>query len=142
MSGARRRAHGLAVGSLIALIFLGLAWELVLAPLRPGGSMLALKVLPLLAPLFGLLRGKIYTYQWTSMLVLAYFAEGAVRAWSDRGFSAQLALCETLLALVCFGACIAYVRQSKHPRNRDGAILADSALPTEGGNHAAHRHDP
>ena len=99
--------------SLIALIFLGLAWELALAPLRPGGSLLALKILPLLAPLFGILRGKIYTYQWTSMLVLAYFAEGAVRAWSDRGLSAQLALAEAGLAAVCFIACISFVRAAR-----------------------------
>lgn len=142
MISVQRRAHVLAVGSLIALIFLGLAWELVLAPLRPGGSMLVLKVLPLLAPLFGLLRGKVYTFQWTSMLVLAYFAEGAVRAWSDRGLSAQLALVETLLAVICFGACILFVQRSRHTRQSDGAILADSALPTEGREHAAHRHDP
>jgi len=99
--------------SLIALIFLGLAWELALAPVRPGGSLLALKILPLLAPLFGILRGKIYTYQWTSMLVLAYFCEGAVRAWSDRGPSAQLALAEAGLAVVCFIACIAFVRAAR-----------------------------
>lgn len=142
MINARRWAHGLAVGSLIALIFLGLAWELVLAPLRPGGSWVVLKVLPLLAPLFGLLRGKIYTYQWTSMLVLAYFAEGAVRAWSDRGLSAQLALVETVLAIICFGACIVYVRRAKHTRACDGAILVGSALPRKGRDHAAHRHDP
>ena len=37
----------LAVGSLLGLIILGLAWELVLAPLRPGGSWIALNVLPL-----------------------------------------------------------------------------------------------
>ena len=108
-----KTAYGITVGSLIALIFLGLAWELWLAPVRPGGSLLALKVLPLLAPLFGLLRGKIYTYQWTSMLVLAYFAEGAVRAWSDRGLSAQLALVEISLATACFIACILYVRHAR-----------------------------
>ncbi len=101
--------------SLIALIFLGLAWELVWAPARPGGSLLVLKILPLLAPLFGILRGKIYTYQWTSMLVLAYFAEGAVRAWSDRGLSAQLAFVEVALAAICFVACILYVRGAQEP---------------------------
>jgi uncharacterized membrane protein len=110
---AVKTAYGISVASLIALIFLGLAWELWLAPLRPGGSLLALKVLPLLVPLFGLLRGKIYTYQWTSMLVLAYFAEGAVRAWSDRGLSAQLALVEIVLAVICFIACILYVRRAQ-----------------------------
>jgi uncharacterized membrane protein len=99
----RAAAHIIAVSSLIALIFLGLAWELALAPLRPGGSLLALKILPLLAPLFGILRGRVYTY----------LAEGAVRAWSDRGLSAQLALAETVIALTGFCACIVYVRYAR-----------------------------
>ena len=63
-----------------------------LAPLRPGGSLLVLKVLPLLIPLTGILRGRVYTYQWASMLILAYFAEGIVRARTDGGTSGQLAL--------------------------------------------------
>jgi len=98
------------VASLIALIFLGLAWELWLAPLRPGGSALALKVVPLLLPLFGILRGKIYTYQWAAMLILAYFAEGVVRAWSDHGLSARLAVAETVLAVIFFAGSILYIR--------------------------------
>ena len=65
---------------LVALIALGLAWELWLAPLKPGGSWLVLKVLPLLAPLFGVLRGKRYTYQWSTLLIWLYVAEGATRA--------------------------------------------------------------
>ena len=108
-------AYCAAVASLIALIFLGLAWELWLAPLRPGGSLLALKTLPLLLPLFGVLRGKVYTYQWAAMLSLAYFAEGTVRAWSDRGLSARLALAEIVAALIFFLACIAYVRLTRRP---------------------------
>jgi uncharacterized membrane protein len=98
------------VASLIALIFLGLAWELWLAPLRAGGSLLALKVLPLLLPLFGILRGNIYTYQWSALLILAFFAEGVVRAWSDHGLSARLAVAEIALALAFFSACVLYVR--------------------------------
>lgn len=105
-----RIAANVCAASLIALIFLGLAWELWLAPLRPGGSLLALKVLPLMAPLFGILRGRAYTYQWSSMLVLAYVAEGAVRAWSDHGLSAQLALAQALLSFIFFVGAIAYVR--------------------------------
>ena len=65
--------------SLIALIFLTLAWELWLAPIRPGGSWLVLKTLPLLLPLMGILKGRRYTYQWAPMLVLAYFSEGVMR---------------------------------------------------------------
>jgi len=98
------------VFSLIALIFLGLAWEIWLAPLRPGGSLLALKVLPLLAPLFGILRGRAYTFQWASMLVLAYFAEGVVRGWSEHGLSAQLALMQTLLATIFYVGSVTFVR--------------------------------
>ena len=117
MSGASARRAALAgavcSASLIALIFLGLAWELWLAPLRPGGSALALKVLPLLAPLFGVLRGRLYTLQWSSMLILAYFTEGVVRAWSDRGLSAQLALAETALSVVFFAAAIASIRTGR-----------------------------
>ncbi len=106
------RLHALSAGSLIALIFLCLAWELWLAPLRPGGSWLVLKVLPLLAPLFGILRRKIYTYQWSSMLILAYVIEGVVRGYSETGLSAQLGRIEIALALLFFFSVIAYVRTS------------------------------
>lgn len=101
--------------SLIALIFLCLCWELLLAPLNADGSLLFLKALPLLAPLFGILNGKRYTYQWASMLILLYFIEGVVRAWSDQGLSAQLALIETLLSLVFFVCAIFYARLTRNP---------------------------
>ena len=100
----------LAVGSLLGLIVLGLAWELFLAPLRPGGSLLALKVLPLCIPLAGLLKNRMYTYRWVSLLVWLYFTEGAVRAWSDRPPSNYLAMLEVLLCLVLFVACSLHVR--------------------------------
>lgn len=100
----------LASACLIALIFLSLAWELWLAPLRPGGSWLVLKTLPLLIPLMGILKGRRYTYQWTSMFILLYFIEGVVRAWSDRGLSATLASIELTLSVVFFLAVILYSR--------------------------------
>jgi uncharacterized membrane protein len=100
--------------SLIALILLCLAWESVLAPLRPGGSLLVLKATPLLLPLFGILRGKRYTYQWSSMFILLYFTEGVVRAWSDVGLSAQLALLELLFTLLFFVCAIYYARLSRN----------------------------
>jgi uncharacterized membrane protein len=99
-----------AVGSAIALIVLGLAWELRLAPLHPGGSLLALKVLPLVAPLPGLLKNRLYTYRWTSMLMWLYFTEGIVRAWSDRLLlSRALGGVEIVLSLILFAACLAHV---------------------------------
>ena len=100
----------LAVGSLLGLIVLGLAWELWLAPLRPGGTWLALKVLPLCLPLAGLLRHRMYTYRWVSLVVWIYFTEGVVRAYSDRAPSSYLAMVEVLLCLVLFAACALHVR--------------------------------
>ncbi len=101
-----------ASASLIALIALCVAWELWLAPLRPGGSWLVLKVLPLLLPLFGILHGRVYTYRWSTLLIWLYFTEGAVRAWSDRGDSATLALFEVALSLVFFVAAAWYARMN------------------------------
>ncbi|HSV50489.1 MAG TPA: DUF2069 domain-containing protein [Burkholderiaceae bacterium] len=100
----------LAVGSLLALIVLGLAWELLLAPLRPGGSWLALKVLPLCIPLAGLLKNRMYTYRWVSLMIWLYFTEGVVRAWSDRPPGNYLALLEVLLCVILFVACALHVR--------------------------------
>ena len=102
--------------SLIALIFLCVAWDLWLAPIRPGGSWLVLKALPLLLPLMGILKGRRYTYQWASMLVLAYFTEGVVRAWSDQGLSAWLAGGEVVLSVVFFFTVIFYAKLSAPSR--------------------------
>lgn len=99
--------------SLIALIFLCLAWESVLAPLKPGGSMLMFKAVILLAPLFGILHGKRYTYQWASMFILFYFTEGVVRAWSDAGLSAKLACIEIALTIIFFVCAILYARLTR-----------------------------
>ncbi|MGB8339848.1 MAG: DUF2069 domain-containing protein [Burkholderiales bacterium] len=105
--------HWLACVSLIALIVLCLAWETVLAPLRPGGSALMFKVLPLLLPLRGILRGERYTYQWASMGILFYFTEGMVRAWSDTGVSAKLALAEAIICVIFFLSAIFYARLTR-----------------------------
>jgi len=102
--------RSLAVASLVGLIALGLAWELWLAPLRPGGSWLALKVLPLCLPLAGLLKNRMYTYRWVSLLVWLYFAEGVVRAWGDRPPGNWLALVQVALCIVLFSACALHVR--------------------------------
>ena len=87
--------------------------ELWLAPLRPGGSYLALKALPLVLPMAGILSGRRYTYQWTSMFILAYFIEGVMRAWADRGISQALAGVEVALSVVFFAAVLAYSRLTR-----------------------------
>lgn len=98
--------------SLLLLILLCLSWESVLAPLRPEGSWLILKALPLSIAMFGIVQGRRYTYQWASMMILLYFAEGCVRAWSDTGLSQSLALLEVLLS-ICFFICAIYYAKLK-----------------------------
>jgi len=113
---AARRANLVASASLIALIALCLAWELWLAPLRPGGSWLALKALPLLLPLFGILRGNRYTHQWGGLLALLYLLEGITRTMTDQGMMQVLAAVEIVLALTFFASTLAYVRLSASSR--------------------------
>ena len=108
-----RRLRLAATSALAALIVLCLAWELWLAPLRPGGSYLALKALPLVVPMMGIVQGKRRTYQWSSMFVLAYFTEGVVRAWSERGAAQWLAGVEIGLSLAYFAAAVGYARLSR-----------------------------
>ena len=111
---AAMRTQAVAVASLLGLIALGLAWELWLAP--TGRGWLAIKVLPLLLPLPGLLRNRLYTYRWVSLAVWLYFTEGAVRAASERGLGAALGLVEALLCLALFVACLMHVRARRPGR--------------------------
>ena len=99
--------------SCIGLIVLSLLWERWLAPIRPGGSWLMLKALPLLLPLPGLIKGKRYVYQWSSLLILLYLCEGLVRAVSDTGLSQWLAVLETLLATIFFVGVLAFCRATR-----------------------------
>lgn len=101
--------------TLIALIFLCLAWEGWLAPLKPGGSWLILKSAFLLQPLFGILRGKRYTYKWLSLFIQFYLLEGATRATSETGLSQWLAAGETTLAAVVFVLSILFIRATRIP---------------------------
>ncbi len=104
----------IAVVCLFGLFFLCLLWEIWLAPLRPGGTLLFLKALPLAFAMRGTLRGSLYTIQWASMLVLLYLMEGVVRVMSDPpGPSIALAWVEIVLATGFFLSSVFYVRPAK-----------------------------
>ena len=100
--------------SLIFLILLSLSWELWIAPLRDGGSWLALKALPLCLPLGGILKGRIYTYQYSSMLILIYFAEACMRLADTAVASRICATVSVLLCITFFLGCLAFIKQQKH----------------------------
>jgi uncharacterized membrane protein len=91
-----------------------LAWELWLAPAREGGSMLALKALPLLIALPGFARGKVRAYQWWSMLILVYLCEGVVRGMTDlSSVGRALGWAEVALSTLTWGAIIGYVMAAR-----------------------------
>jgi uncharacterized membrane protein len=102
-------SRSLALGALIALFLLCLVWELWLAP--TGRGTLAIKALPLLLPMLGLWRYRLYTFRWLSLMIWLYFAEGAVRATSESGPAVWLASLEMLFSMLIFVACSTQVRQ-------------------------------
>ena len=128
----------LSVGSLLGLIVLSLAWELWLAPLRPGGSWWVIKALPLCLPLIGLLKHRLYTYRWVTLVVWLYFAEGVIRLYSDPWPSRLYASLEVLLCLVLFSASAMHVRwRLQHAKTQVSAhsVLLDRLRAICGDDH-------
>ena len=124
--------HMGAIASLVLLILWLVAWETVVAPLHPGGSWLALKAVPLLIPLGGVVRRDIYTLQWSSMVILLYFTEGAVRAWSDSlPLSRMMAWGEITLVCVYFLCALLYLRPYKKAAKRIAKELLEKVNSTK-----------
>jgi len=126
--GVTQATRAVAVASLLGLIVLGLAWELWLAP--TGQRTLALKVLPLVIPLAGLLKHRLYTYRWVSLMVWLYFIEGTVRATSGPGPSVPLAWIEVLLCVTLFAACATHVRWRLKQAKLQGQTDAPAPSPS------------
>ena len=108
----------------VVLIVLGIAWETVLAPLRPGGSLLVLKVLPLVFVLPAFWKGRIRRYQLWSMLILAYLCEGVVRGMTDAGLSSTLGWIQTALAVAVYAAIMRFVQLSRRAAQPPSGVVA------------------
>jgi|YNPNPStandDraft_1061719.scaffolds.fasta_scaffold104752_2 uncharacterized membrane protein len=99
-----------------ALALLAVLWEGWFAPLRPGGSWLVLKALPLILLWPGLWQGRLRTYQWTALWCSAYLLEGTMRVTEPAPIR-WLAAIEIALTLALFAAVVRYVRFfPKRPR--------------------------
>jgi uncharacterized membrane protein len=130
--GTQKLFHMGAIVSLVALIAWLVAWEMIVAPLHPGGSLLALKALPLLLPLRGVCKRDIYTLQWSSMVILLYFTEGVVRAWSDTvALSRTMAIGEIVLVCVYFACALLYLRPFKQAAKKMAKELLDKVNPAK-----------
>lgn len=133
MTGARQKVFWWgALVSVAVLIVWCLLWELVLAPLKPGGSWLALKAAPLLFPLIGVLKRDLYTLQWSSMMILAYFTEGVVRGWSDLA-KPWLGWGEAALVVVFFVCALMYVAPYKRAAKKAAQELLEKVARSRNG---------
>lgn len=74
---------------------------------------MTLKAVILLAPLFGILRGKRYTYKWLSLLIQFYLLEGLTRATTEQGLSQWLATGETVLSVTIFIGAVMFIRSTR-----------------------------
>ena len=113
-----RIAARLCVAGVITLVLLIILWELALAPLRPGGSWLVLKALPLALLVPGVARGNGRARTWLALLLPWYAAEGITRAFSEHGRHAVLAGSAAILAAATFSALYVWYhaqRQSENP---------------------------
>ena len=112
------RLQRVALASYLALLALTVLWEGWLTPVpnSPPGFWLAVKSIPLLLPLFGLLHDKPRSYAWASLLLLLYLTEGLVLLWTERtlgfarGSALPWALLETLLTLAFIVTASLYIR--------------------------------
>jgi len=99
--------------SLICLIILNLLWEIFYNPLQEDGSLMVFKSLILLIPLSGILKKNLYTYQWSSMLILLFFIEGVVRFYSEDELSQMMALFQIILTIIFFISTIFFCKITK-----------------------------
>ncbi|WP_338761650.1 DUF2069 domain-containing protein [Massilia sp. METH4] len=133
MNGTRQKVLWWgALASVAALIAWCLLWETWLAPLKPGGSWLVLKAVPLLFPLVGVLKRDLYTLQWSSMMILAYLAEGVVRGYSDQTMP-WLGWGEAALVLVFFCCALLYVHPYKRAARKAAQELLDKVARSRNG---------
>jgi uncharacterized membrane protein len=107
------RRQRLAIGLIGALVLFLILWETVLAPVRPGGSWLVLKVLPLALVWPGIARGRVRSRQIASLLLPFYFAEAIVRAVTEAGRHAVVA---EFAAALCVAAFVALLRSFRSRR--------------------------
>ena len=94
---------------LILFIIFLILWESVLAPIRPGGSTLVLKAIPLCFPFLGILKGVRRSFQKLSLILQFYFLEAFVRVFD--AFPVNLfAFIEFLLSLILFILLILFLK--------------------------------
>jgi len=75
----------------------------------PAPFVLILLLLPLVFPLSGILKGRPYTYAWSSFLILLYFIHGVVEAYANPA-ARTLALLEVLISVAFYTGAVLFAR--------------------------------
>jgi uncharacterized membrane protein len=100
--------------SLSLLIVLLITWEVLTYTHPIGTTWTIIKIIPLIIILRKVLQRHLYTLQWSSMLILLYFTEGVVLAWSGLDtFSRQMGMIEITLSVIYFFCSIFFLRPFK-----------------------------
>lgn len=111
-----QRLYALAIASYLGLLALVVAWEAWLAPPTPvpRAFWLGLKALPLLVPLYPLLRGSARAQVLAALLVLLYFSEGVAVTYAESRREnwpgAAYGLAEIILAVLFIVSATFYAR--------------------------------
>lgn len=112
----------------LLMVAYGVAWEAVIDPIRDG-SLLWLKVLPILPLLPGLLQGRVKRHQAMSLLIWVYLCEALVRVASPQATEAWLAAGWLVLGLGVFASVAIGSRASRMAaRVSAGDSPSESAL--------------
>jgi uncharacterized membrane protein len=99
------------LGYAILLILIPL-WVLWLSPPQLGSPKILLLVWwsPLWLPLWGILRGKAYTFAWAIFIVMWYFLHSLTTLWVGEGLNVVLAAVELAAASLMFYGCTYYAK--------------------------------
>ena len=114
-----------AVAATVALLLFEALWELVLAPIKPHGSWLALKALPLAWLIRGVARGQRRSRQWLALLLPFYIGEALLRAVAEPGRHALVAAVACAIATLAFTALLGWFRDET-ARHREHDALDDA----------------
>ena len=116
------KKHHLAATCWLGLMLLTILWDGIFSPLQTSYVLMLIKLISLALPLRGILLGRIYTYQYCSMLILLPFMEGVMRLWDAVAWSAWFAGVQVLLSVLFFVLCLIYLKQFKKPKTKNPKI--------------------
>lgn len=108
---AQSAARTLSIALWAALALSLLAWSLV----GYSRMLCALAVLPMLAPLRGLIRGRRYTYAWATLFSVPYLAFSITELLANPQ-ARWAAACSLILVFGWFCAAVLYLRASRGQR--------------------------